>query len=619
MIKLVLNSTFEIDGLDPNSEFAITLQEASFETLTERGSSFSNLVEFAKTARNVGFFGPVDSLNFTGSAPYRLYDCDVYDQDLLVFSGVFKLMETNHTLKGRVFGAAAGLFDLLKGVKINELDLSALNHTWTAGNVNANRQKTSGYVYPNINYGRYTGQTHAASGVQHTNFFPAVFVDDILDAACILAGYTYTPLGNNRIIPFSRQNFEASNSLEARMVSTSDATYTLNAGNTSQGINFAVSTDPLSVTAFSASLGRYIVLNKGTIRVTGIIDYASDPSSGDAQIQVRNGSTGEIYDFISITGGDSGEFTFDLEVQNTAITSFILQVNLFRTAGDSQIDIFAGSTFNLESGTRQIVSGNTIPIADTLPDLDVIELFKYEATKENALMIADNKVKTFEFVRFDDIAARFGQAINWDEKVVNDIEVRLLFHIDEYGQNNYLDYEVQPEADPSRDPQQIGRGNLTVDDTTLERAKTFYTAPFCRSGNFEGFSNKGAMIFIPRYSDPALDYQEPDIDPTPRILENVINASLSITVNGTSPPATQSNPIFRGFGQDITDHYGALSTALNRCKVVEVFLQLSNFDIEFFDVTRPVFLLNAYWFVLEIEQFQIGGAQPTKVKLLRLY
>lgn len=618
MIKLVLNSTFEIDGLDPNSEFAITLQEASFETLTERGSSFSNLVEFAKTARNVGFFGPVDSLNFTGSAPYRLYDCDVYDQDLLVFSGVFKLMETNHTFKGRVFGAAAGLFDLLKGVKINELDLSALNHTWTADNVNDNRQRTSGYVYPNINYGRFTGQTHAASGVQHTNFFPAVFVDDILDAACTLAGYSYTPSGNNRIIPFSRQNFEASNSLVARTITTGDVVYSLTAGNANQGINFAVSTDPLSVTAFSAGLGRYIILNKGTVRLTGSVDY-SNSAGGTAVMELYNDTTSVVYQSVTIAPSSSGTFSFDLEVQNTSTTPNNIQIRLLRVLSDTDVSISAGSTFNLESGTRQIVSGNIIPIADTLPDIDVIELFKYEATKENALMLADNKAKTFEFVRFDDIAARFGEAINWDEKVVNDNEVRLLFHIDEYGQNNYLDYKVQPEADPSRDPQQIGRGNLTVDDTTLERAKTFYTAPFCRSGNFEGFSNKGAMIFIPRYSDPTLDYREPDIDPTPRILENVIDASLSITVNGTSPPATQSNPIFQGFAQDITDYYGALSTALNRCKVVEVFLQLSNFDIEFFDVTRPVFLLNAYWFVLEIEQFQIGGAQPTKVKLLRLY
>lgn len=618
MIKVVLNSQFVLDGIDPSSEFSLTFQEASFETITQRGSTFSNLIEFAKTAENVRFFGPLDDVNFRGASPYRLYDCDVYDSDLLVFSGVFKLIETNHTFKGRVFGASAGLFDLLKGVKLSDVDLSAFNHVYSAANVNNRRQNTTGYVYPNINYGQWTGQTHPGSGVDFTDFYPAVYIDDILEAACADVGYTFTKLNSDRVIPFSNQEFEQNKSLVVRLITTGDVTYNLTPGNSNQGINFAISSDPLDVSDASiATLGRTMILNRGTYNIQGSVEYSNVGS--DIVMELYDNSTGTVYQSANIASGESGSFDFDLEVTNELTGSRVLLVRVLRVVANSDVTISAGSTFNLLSGNRQILSGDTVPIADTLPNIDVVDLFKYMAIAENALMITSNKNKTFQFVKFDTIAGRFGQSVNWAEKIVNEDEVRLLYHLDDYAQSNFLDYEVQPDADPSKNVSQIGRGTITVDDTTLEASKSLYTAPFCRTAIFEGFSNKGPMPYIPRYSDTSIDWRLPDVDPSPRVMKSVIDSSLDIRVTGTTAPGTQCNPVFEGFNIDVTNNYQSFIDTLNRLKVIEIEVQLSNFDIEFFDVTRPVFILNAYWFVLKIEQFRVGGYAPTKVKLLRLY
>lgn len=619
MIKIVLNSRYVLDGLDPSSEFAMTLQEASFKNVTTRDASFSNLVEFAKTAANIRFFGVLDCPNCRENTPYTLYNADVYDDDLLIFSGVFKLMETNHTFKGRVYGSGAGLFDILKGVKITSLDLSSLNHTWTAANVNAKRQATTGVVYPNINYGRWTGTTHAASGVPFTDFYPAVYIDDILKAACAYAGYSYTALGSDFILPFSRQEFKQVASLFGDVESSADESYLLNAGNPNQGIEFdQENNDPLDVFEYSLAQGTYIVANKGVYRISGSIDYVVDALSGTGQIQVY-GSTGVVYDFISLSAGDSGTWTFDLEVTNSAVTAFQLYIRLIRVAGDFDIDIIAGSTYVLESGDRQILLGDTIPIADTLPDIDCVELFKYMATRYNALMLSDGKNNTFQFYPFQDIADTLNRVRDWSGKVVNDDDIRMMFHLEDYAQSNYLQYAVQPDADPSRNVAEIGRGVISIADSSLVSVNEMYVAPFCRSAIFEGFSNKGPMLFIPRYSDSTVDYREPDIDPTPRVLRSVIDASLSVTVTGTTAPATQCNPVFVGFDSDVTDYYGAFVTALDKVKVIELDLQLTNTDIGDFDITRPVFLLGSYWFILKVEQFRVGVFAPTKVKLLRLY
>lgn len=626
MIKIVLDRKYELDGLDPDSSFVVTLQESSFKTITERGASFSNLVQFAKTARNVSFFGPLDVVNFTGAGPYRLYDADVYDDDLLVFSGVFKLMESNHDFKGRVFGASAGLFDILKGVDIQQLDLSALNHTYDAATVNGKRQATTGVVYPNINYGLWTAETLPGSGTAFTDFYPAVYIDDILEAAATQAGYAYTKLGSDFIIPFCNKDFYANQTLtNNECQSTTDQTITVdNVNITERYTEFDNEIlNPLQVFSQDSGTKDYTSLNLGQGGATCEITFtytANAGNTGSVIIEARDILNGRTLSQLVAAPGATGTETFIFDFENTGAgssSSVVLRIDS-GNVNDSAI-ISSGAKFILLTGTQEILSGSTVPVADILPPLDCVELFKYMATRLNALMIADNKAKTFHFLEFNDIADNFGNAVDWSGRVQNDDEVRLLYHLDEYGQENYLQYEVQPESDPSRNVSQIGRGTITIDDTTLDGSKVLYAAPFTRSAIFEGFSNVGAMIFIPRYSDPSIDYREPDIDPKFRVLQSVIDASIDVKITGETAPATQCNPVFTGFASDVVNYYGSFSTALNRAKVIEVFLQLNNLDIEFFEVSKPVFLLNAYWFVLKIEQFEIGNYSPTKVKLLRLY
>ena len=327
-----------------------------------------------------------------------------------------------------------------------------------------------------------------------------------------------------------------------------------------------------------------------------------------------------ILNEVSVAPWASGSEVFLFDIDNgdlSSLVSLVLRIDSGNVSDSATI--FSGALFTLLSGSLEILSGSTIPIADTLPDLDVVDLFKFMATRENALMVGNNQARTFEFFRFADIAGDFGRVLDLSDKVLDDDEVRELFHLEQYAQNNYLQFKIQPNDDPTRNANALGRGNVTVLDGALIPSKVMYEAPFCRTAISESFSNMTAMPFIPRYSGPTVDYREPDIDPDFRVLKSEINDSQSVRISGTTAPATQCNPVFQTFATEVTNNYGAFLTALDKLKVIELDLQLTNADIQQFDVTRPVYLYDSYWFVLKIEQFRVGGYAPTKVRLLRLY
>lgn len=106
-----------------------------------------------------------------------------------------------------VYGTVANMFLTLGQSKLQDLDLSALDHTWNYTNVNASWSPTlgQGYVYPMIDYG--LSPSYDLWNV--SQFYPAIFAKEYLDAIFAAAGYSYTSaffesdLFKRLIIPFS--------------------------------------------------------------------------------------------------------------------------------------------------------------------------------------------------------------------------------------------------------------------------------------------------------------------------------------------------------------------------------------------------------------------------------
>lgn len=618
MIYAILDGKYKIDGFDPNEVLSITFSEAEFRNIVTRGGTLSNQVKLAKTGNNQRTLGLLDDVKAKTLQAYKLFEADLYVDSLKVFSGNMQILESNDFYNVRFFSSSAGFFSLIKGRKLNTIDLSAFNHTWSAANVNSRRQATTGVVYPNINYGGFTNTANTSKG--QTRFYPSVYINTLFDKIATELGYTFTALSSfTKILPFSKKEF--TNNVSIIGATTRTSTQTIGPlTSTFELINFnTIGNDPLSL--ISNSSGHTVLdVNKGSVKVSGTIFYAADAgNSGDMSffINVNNQPSQRIG---TAEIGVTGSFTYEVTVDTSDFTSFPIEVEV-SCGGEltDTLNVLANSTFNLDTGSLDILANDTIAVRDTLPDLTITELFQYIAVTENAIISVDNQAKTIKLDRFKEIVDKYPTANNFSKKVADENNVRTIYHLNEYGQSNNLDYKVPTEDDPTSVPTVNGRGTFTIADTSLDIEKTLYEAPFFRSGLFTGLTDQPLMITIPRYTTTSIDYDKPDINPGVRVLDVVIDTSLLIPIAGVAAVTPQANVTFVDFAQEVTDNYASFSTALNNLKVIEVDLNLTAQDISEVSFNKPVFLLDSYWYVMKIKQFEVNQASPTTFRLLRLF
>jgi hypothetical protein len=614
MIYAILDSQYKLDGFNPSEVISLTLSEAKFNDIVQRGGSLSNQVKIAKTSNNQKTLGLLDDANADTPQVYKLFNADLYVDALKVFSGNAQILESNEFYTIRFFSSSAGFFSQLKGRNLNTINLSSLNHTWTATNVNTRRQATTGVVYPNINYGRWTDVTFGARA--HTDWFPAVYIQTLFDKIATELGYVYTPLANmTRVLPFSKQDFTNNISLKGSATSSIDRVITLNTGNPEESVVLDTIVDPL--TMFNTNGGLTV---SGSFNVKGSVPYSiTGPGGTSSIISLHSITTGRDYSFLQISTGTSGTFDFELTLETAGAEVIVVQVLRFGGA-DTVTTIGAGAFIEVLDGTSVIENGDLISIQDTLPDLDITNLFKYVAVSQNALIVVDNLAKTINLVRFSDIANRFYQAVDLTSKISNVNDIKRLYRRNDYAQSNYIDYQIaDPKTDPTSTPNLRGRGTFTISDNNLDIEKVLYEAPFYRTGLFEGFFQNKSMLLIPRYSSTPLTYDAPDIDPKVRAVDCVIDTSLLIQVTAQALPSPQANVTFEGFSKDITDNYQAFVSAFDKCKIIEVPITINNDDLAALSFDTPISLLDAYWYIMEIKEYEVNRPSPTIFKLLRIF
>lgn len=619
MIYAVLDSQYKIDGFDPREVISLTFADAKFTDIVQRGGTLSNQVKIAKTSNNQRVLGLLDDSNANIPQAYKLFNADLYVDNLKVFSGNAQILESNEFFTIRFFSSSAGFFNRIKGRKLNTIDLSAFNHAWTAVNVNTRRTGTSGVVYPNINYGRWTDIAFNAK--DHVSWFPAVYIQTLFNEIASELGYTYNALSNfTKALPFSKKDFTNNVSLPSKVESSADQ-FLVGSSNQAEFSIDTSNTFGLFVQNIAApkNFTTLEFTGKGSLDVEIFLSYITGANLGLSVLQVYDITFNTVLSEISVPPLTTDTSLIKLSIENPDVfTSREIVVRNLSTA--DEITLKAGSTFEVLSGELTIQDGEFIGIQDTLPDLNIIDLFKYVAVKENALIVVDDVAKTLEFVRFNTITDRFFEATNLDGNVQDPNKVKRYYRLNDYAQNNYLDYKVPDlETDPTATPETRGRGSFTIADTNLDFEKVLYESPFFRTGRFTGFKTKREMIFIPRYSDTALAYNLPDITPGVRIVDVVIDTSLEVQVTGQPLPSPQANATFTGFSQDITNNYQTFVSALNQCKIVEVPLNVDNQDLADIDFTKPVHLLGSYWYIMEIKQYEVNRPTATTFKLLRLF
>lgn len=179
-----------------------------------RDTSFSKTIVLPGTAKNnklLGFVGELGSNN-----PYlpgnenigvnfnvaQTTKAELRANGLLLLKGVFRLTgivkeRDMIEYEGNLFGELGGFIAAIGAGKLEDLNFSEYNHTYTRNNI-VNSWDTingSGYYYPLIDYGTYSTPEKNPGRVKrdydYRTFRPALFVKEYIDKMFLPTGYTY--------------------------------------------------------------------------------------------------------------------------------------------------------------------------------------------------------------------------------------------------------------------------------------------------------------------------------------------------------------------------------------------------------------------------------------------
>lgn len=627
-MRIILDLDKELDGISPSELFAVTFAEAKFNSIVERGGTYSTLLKAARTGNNDIIFGYATDSREKSARPYTQFTCRIEQDGIPFFRGVAVLEEAQDFYGLRIYSGTAAFFDAHGSTPIQELDLSALNHNWTEANVYAARNALTNYCYPAINYGRWSG---AISSRAHTDFFPAVYTKALLEAAATLAGYSVADADDTYALPFSKQDFALGLSARMKVECSADFTQLSPSGTlellpVQQNFGIVVS-DPTSHAydysgAFSTSYG-YSVKEGGLYDFKAVISYDTNTTTFAAlYIALFDKTSGNMITVFTapyrlpITGAGTVElFAFGVQ----GVTNAYAQAGVYSSNGNiGTLQILDGSTFECTKAKEPIANGDTIALADTLPSLTVKDLFLFEVVRRNAYVLTDPIAKEIRFVPLDDIAQRAPAAVDWTDKVDLSIKPKYTYRLPDYARLNSLEWAEGVEQDYAylTNPD-VGAYDFAIDDQGLPQRKTAYKSKFAFS-SVQGSFTDYAHLLIPRYSATSLTYDEPDIDPKPRAVKLVGTEDMAVQIGSSTPTGEVRYGQPETWEQLYRDNYISFSEIMNRFKQVEVYVTLGATDILNLDFTLPVRLLGNLWIIREVKQWKANRAGSTLIKLIRI-
>ncbi|MBP0119272.1 MAG: hypothetical protein ITD33_00160 [Nitrosarchaeum sp.] len=463
------DNELDIDkGLSNNITYAID----DLERLDSKATSFSKTIVIPGTTRNNTLLGNIfnfNNSNFTSSLTAnvnynfdasRSAKCRIEVNGLQIVKGIFRLMEIVYNegqieYECAVFGELGGFFSKLGNSRLEDIDFSAYNHTYSIANITgswANDNAGEGYIYPHIDYGSYsTAKLHWKYGT----FRPALFVRQYLDKIITNSGYTYTfALGDTdrfkrMIIPHNQKLFSRSSSNFVEAYSSNAPTIL-----SGDGINPPddKSYIPLTTAVVTSNITDY--------HTTGSFNYNGTPSvvvniTMDCEIDVTTDtrqlfyigfknavtddySTSQFLEYASLPaeGTNSNEnyrFTITKQVTLNTNDSINLYACTDQPVGSSQIFDFAIRVhqFSIVSTVAVLSTaaiGDTVTINDAIPKnifqrdffASMLKLFNLYVTEDKFI---EKHLIITPYVDFYDSTP--SSYIDWSNKIDRSKQIRM--------------------------------------------------------------------------------------------------------------------------------------------------------------------------------------------------
>jgi len=643
-IRIQLTNGFELD-LAETEVIATTYAVNNLRDIESRQAHYTNTFRLPLTQANADALDLPQHINTFSRLPYQKVAVRVLEDDIVVLDAVLQMVRViDGWLECEMTGGNYNFFELIEGVKLSQVDLSSLTHTWTIENILATETNTweNGYIYPVVDYGRGLGERKTVD-----DFYPAVFVKYLIQKIATANGFrvkgrswTMQLLENMLILPFEfpglDDEFTKARSFRVGYTGTQTYEYFSRLGNDSElVVDVILNQENDSVLDFfDGSENNYNPSNgEGTINGTGIYNcsttfhtYTLGPVFFAAILIVNDVIVQDkaVNKYSAFGRFETLTFEFD---PFYAQQGDVIKLR-YKIAKRGTLNVASGNIY-LDDKTvwsltmnSFVVPGADISLTSILGDLEAKELFLLIANQFNLLFITDTRNKILYIEPFDAVLKNIPNAVDLSSRIDLSEPPEVSFILDGYGKNTVLQY------DDATYP-----GTIKLDNQHLEDTVVGYDSPFSLQGLpiLEVVENTRLSVWDTgeTYTQtPIQDYvyhqgnyyrakvnaptsQNPDangsqweqvtylayleltnlasVAPPLAVLDRSISEPVTI-YDGTeqeeySAPIT-IDPI--KFDVLVDQNYRYLGAALNNNKFIRVLLRLDSIDIATLDFTKPI-------------------------------
>lgn len=541
MTELYINDNYiELD----NSELLPTSQVADIFSVEDIYSGITKQFSAPKSAANKKALEGCDNIGAITYIPYRRNRARLLiDGVEVMFNAIAVVESSGDTFEIIIKYGNSDFFSLLTR-KLNELDLSALEHQWTVANITASQTHdyTDGYTWQLIDFGLQKNQPRY--NIRHS--LPSVFVRYLIEKIAADNGYTLSGsvwtssnFSSDTIPLISRSNSDSGRD-RMQVLAWQNVYQELDIVAQSKELVFA---DILHDDCLSFEDNKYYVAKTDCeVNISALINCKF--------IQILGTETATVtIDLIrySVNGSQEIIETQTMIVSQASPTASVsFNTNIVLSDYDKvgfkamQTGLFYSRvrigepdycTFWAQIITAQNTAyGLFFPIAENLPEITELDLFKAVAMKYGLIFQADNSNRILHAERFEDIAKRMNtdDSYDWTNKLdlqaeSGDYERIRVNYRAEMSQRNWFRF-----AEDDSVPFGFSDAYFTIDDTTLPKSGNYVEFPFAASKLVvrAGFQMPEILLYS--------DYDGGTNSITKRWLQNYKQSSATLLLKGKS-------------------------------------------------------------------------------------
>jgi hypothetical protein len=428
---------YELDltqGLSNQITYAID----DLQNIDSKSTSFTKTIVLPGTANNnkllgnifdfnnANFDNPLDPNVLANFNAARNASARIEIDGLQIMKGVLRLLEIVHVdgaieYECALFGELGGFINALGNKRLEDLDFSAYDHTYSYANIVASWDTTgsTSYCYPLIDYGNVSTDK---VNFQYKTFKPALFVREYLDKIFTGSGYTYecdlfnTSDFRKLIVPNNSKQLTKETSDVLKL--TKAINQSMNEGGSQDFVSYETKVGSL----FTASASDTTFTYNGTPTLTTNITIEL---FGDYTLARRPLTIAVLKNGVAIFGSSQTYNGTDLLYYNkslsvTLATNDTLRVRTSCILDDGDEVNVSESTINVINNvatTAPIELGDTMVINNTIPKGIFQKDFVTSIMKMYNLLIVEDKYKTNHLVIKPYVDFYTGTIVDWSDKL----------------------------------------------------------------------------------------------------------------------------------------------------------------------------------------------------------